>query len=390
MTITRITCACIVSSFLLLTAFSVRAETIKYTLDNLFLNDGEQITGTFDWVFNADDFQGGSGVFTALEIPYTIYSFAEGSLDYVIETKSIEISGNLNYHDAGLDITLVFPQSQPLSPTQSVPIDLSLSRFECCGNGFKDQSFRSGSVSPSATPPNGVCGASHGATLTAAPTTDLCGNGTATEVTGNGPWSWACESAYGGSDANCSAAVQTYGITATASPVTGGTVSCTRNPVNHGSSSTCTASDNADYVFDGFSGDCTGVSCTLSNVTATRTVTANFATNDAGVPSQPTITSIEPEDSALLVRFTITSDGGSPITSYTVTCGGISASGSDSPITVTGPTNGQEYSCSVVATNAIGSSSSSALVSEKPEEMFRQGLPVWLLYDATKPRQPPP
>lgn len=152
MTITRISRACIVSSFLLITAFSVRAETIKYTLDNLFLNDGEQITGTFDWVFNVDDFEGGSGVFTALEIPYTIYSFAEGSLDYVIETKSIEISGNLNYHDAGLDITLVFPQSQPLSPTQSAPIDLSLSRFECCGNGFKDQPFLSGNVSPSATP----------------------------------------------------------------------------------------------------------------------------------------------------------------------------------------------------------------------------------------------
>ena len=115
---------------------------------------------------------------------------------------------------------------------------------------------------------------------------------------------------------------------------------------------------------------------------------AKLASPPSGVPAS--ITSIEPEDSALLVRFTITSDGGSPITSYTVTCGGISASGSDSPITVTGPTNGQEYSCSVVATNAIGSSSSSALVSEKPEEMFRQGLPVWLLYDATKPRQPPP
>jgi hypothetical protein len=152
MTSTKIIRVGIISSLLFLAAFSARAETIKYTLDNLILNGGEQITGTFDWTFNAGDFEGGSGVFTALEIPYTIYNFAEGSLDYVIETNSIEISGNINYHDAGLDITLKFPGTQSLSPTQSVPIDLSLSYFECCGNGFNDQPFRSGGVSPSATP----------------------------------------------------------------------------------------------------------------------------------------------------------------------------------------------------------------------------------------------
>jgi hypothetical protein len=44
-----------------------------------------------------------------------------------------------------LDITIVL--SQPLSLTQSAPIDLSLSFFECCGNGFQDQFFQSGSIS---------------------------------------------------------------------------------------------------------------------------------------------------------------------------------------------------------------------------------------------------
>ena len=51
-------------------------------------------------------------------------------------------------------------------------------------------------------------------------------------------------------------------------------------------------------------------------------------------------------------------DGGSPITHYTVTSisGGITATGTDSPITVTGLTNGVGYTFSVTATNAAGTS----------------------------------
>ena len=89
-----------------------------------------------------------------------------------------------------------------------------------------------------------------------------------------------------------------------------------------------------------------------------------FATPDvASVPPRPTITSMEPDDYGLLVRFTIPNDGGAPTTDYTVTCGGISASGSDSPIIVRGLTNDQEYSCTVIATNLTGASPPSAPVS---------------------------
>jgi hypothetical protein len=144
---------CVTSGFMFLMAFNAHADVIKYTLDNLILDDGQQITGTFDWTYNVGDFEGGSGVLTTLEIPYTIYSLAEGSLDIAIETKTIEISGNLNYHDEGLDISLD-TRLVPLSPTQSSPIDSS-SLFECCGNGFHDQDFRSGTISPSiSTAPN--------------------------------------------------------------------------------------------------------------------------------------------------------------------------------------------------------------------------------------------
>jgi hypothetical protein len=67
-----------------------------------------------------------------------------------------------------------------------------------------------------------------------------------------------------------------YPITATANPAAGGTVTCTPNPVTHGTNSTCTAVPKTGYALTGFSGDCTGATCTLTNVTAAQSVTATF------------------------------------------------------------------------------------------------------------------
>jgi hypothetical protein len=68
-----------------------------------------------------------------------------------------------------------------------------------------------------------------------------------------------------------------YNINVSISPAGGGTVSCTSNPVSYGGSSTCTATAGSGFSFSGFSGDCTGSTCVLTNVTATKNVTANFA-----------------------------------------------------------------------------------------------------------------
>jgi len=51
---------------------------------------------------------------------------------------------------------------------------------------------------------NGVCGSSNGANLSSIPTTNLCNLGTATTVLGSGPWTWDCNGSNGGTNVSCS------------------------------------------------------------------------------------------------------------------------------------------------------------------------------------------
>ena len=103
---------------------------------------------------------------------------------------------------------------------------------------------------------------------------------------------------------------------------------------------------------------------------------------DCTPPDAPVILSVESGDGALTVRFTVPSSSGARIDNYTVTCGSESATGNNSPITVSPLSNDVQYSCSVVATSAAGTSPASAPASGKPEEWTQTGLPIWLLLDA--------
>lgn len=100
-------------------------------------------------------------------------------------------------------------------------------------------------------------------------------------------------------------------------------------------------------------------------------------------PGAPTSVSATAGNVQATVTFTAPVDtGGSEITSYTVTSnpGSITASGSSSPITVTGLTNGTSYTFTVTATNAQGtgiasSASNSVTPSATPEFVWATGAP---------------
>jgi predicted extracellular nuclease len=80
--------------------------------------------------------------------------------------------------------------------------------------GLNGGSTASCSANLDTTPVNGSCGSANGQSLTAAPTANLCATGTATTVTGSGPWNWSCSGANGGSTSACAASLNTSGLTA--------------------------------------------------------------------------------------------------------------------------------------------------------------------------------
>ena len=113
------------------------------------------------------------------------------------------------------------------------------------------------------------------------------------------------------------------------------------------------------------------VKCTVTatnsagSASATSAATATVAGSVPGAPTGVTATGGNTQAS---VAFTASSTGGPAITSYTVTSspGGFTASGSASPLTVTGLTNGTSYTFTVTATNSLGtgpaSSASNAVI----------------------------
>jgi large repetitive protein len=92
---------------------------------------------------------------------------------------------------------------------------------------------------------------------------------------------------------------------------------------------------------------------------ADLTSNAITVSNAATVADAPTISSATSGDGQASVSFTApVNDGGAAIIAYTVTSspGGFTATGSASPLTVMGLTNGTAYNFSVTATNAVGAS----------------------------------
>ena len=104
-----------------------------------------------------------------------------------------------------------------------------------------------------------------------------------------------------------------------------------------------------------------GVSEMADAVPANNVSTLSLPT--ATTPGAPTIGTATAGNAQASVTFTApVSNGGSAITGYTVTSspGGLTATGTASPITVSGLTNGTAYTFTVRATNSVGTGPASA------------------------------
>jgi len=107
----------------------------------------------------------------------------------------------------------------------------------------------------------GACGADNGATLSSAPT-NLCTQGTASAVSGGGPWSWSCFGVSGGAVSSCSAQINSVagicgsdnGATLSSSPT---------NLCSSGSASAIAGAGPWTWSCNGLSGGAT-VNCSAS------------------------------------------------------------------------------------------------------------------------------
>ena len=129
-------------------------------------------------------------------------------------------------------------------------------------------------------------------------------------------------------------------------------------------------------------GLCTIVASQPGNVNfnpAAPTVTQSF-TVTASAPGAPIIGLAQPANLQAFIGFSPPSvTGGSPIIDYTATCtggAGGTATGTTSPLNVTGLVNGTTYTCSVTARNITGTGPASATATVTPAPIVPPGAPV--------------
>lgn len=117
------------------TKLSAQTATVTYNLDNVWMiadvshpwsTTTYPMTGTFEWTYVVGDFENGSGVYTAMNVPW--YGTDVNSLVFTIDLNSIEMVLPGNWQNLGLDITMHLIED--LSPTEISNLDLVRSAFD--------------------------------------------------------------------------------------------------------------------------------------------------------------------------------------------------------------------------------------------------------------------
>ena len=125
---------------------SAQAATVDYTLDNVIEDNGQQMTGTFQWDYVEGDFE--NGTFTDLFIPGHGTDIGALTINFDIK-KSIEFSLTANLHGQGVNVSLFL--ASPLTPTQSALLDLGRSSYEI-ERTLDRGGFVSGAITPVVVP----------------------------------------------------------------------------------------------------------------------------------------------------------------------------------------------------------------------------------------------
>jgi hypothetical protein len=135
-------------------------------------------------------------------------SVAAGAAYSFQATASSASGGELTFSIENMPSWAIFNKASGLlSGTPRAPdVNIYSNIIISVSNGSATTALPAFSISVTQIAPvTGACGSANGVPTNAAPTTNLCASGTASSVSGTGPWAWSCAGSNGGSTAQCSA-----------------------------------------------------------------------------------------------------------------------------------------------------------------------------------------
>ena len=194
-----------------------------YFSDPIIVGSGDALTGTtlFDnttgnWTITLQDDTTGKS--TTL----TVTSSAAGGTGGKAFGGALEVYNvqTCSGYPASIPITFINTSLTLNGNTlEDVPFTPEINRNEC-GEDVNVNGI-SLAVNAPIVPLNGGCGSANGTSQSNAPTSGLCSSGTASVVSGTGPWNWSCVGSNGGSTASCSAPVSVMGVNGVCGPANG-------------------------------------------------------------------------------------------------------------------------------------------------------------------------
>jgi len=180
-------------------------------------------------------------------------------------TPSVEVSVNGSCGSAnGVEVVSAPATNLCTAGSASAVTETAATTWNWTCNGISGGTTASCSAPVQPVPTNGVCGSANGANATSTPSTNLCSSGIATAVSGSGPFTWTCDGTNGGSNsATCTTSLNgacgsSAGDGATTAPAT--------NLCNNGTASAVSGSGPFTWTCNGYTGGGSAQCTTTSSI----------------------------------------------------------------------------------------------------------------------------